>query len=98
MSTRGYQIGLSKLLKWRDRLLALHEELGGEAPPKAAMQWALSRDAVLWARSTVWSRAFNIWRSGASYKDEGRGGKGIPCSCVALIDLHAFLIDINECR
>lgn len=64
MSTRGYQIGLAKLLKWRDRLLALHAELGGPPVGEAALQWARGRDAVLWARSTVWSRAFNIWRSG----------------------------------
>lgn len=64
MSTRGYQIGLDKLINWRDRLLALHADLGAPAAGEAALRWARSRDAVLWARSTVWSRAFNIWRSG----------------------------------
>ena len=73
MSTRGYQIGLSKLLRWRDRLMALQLEMGGAAPSQAAMQWALSREAVLWARSTVWSRAFNIWRSGAPYNLKAGG-------------------------
>ncbi|KAK9827954.1 hypothetical protein WJX81_000191 [Elliptochloris bilobata] len=52
---------LAQLAAWRDRLLHLRRELGGgELPPGDAWAWAAGADAVRWARSAVWSRAFNL--------------------------------------
>jgi len=36
------------------------KEEGAKVLQEAAGGWALSDKAILWAKSTVWSRAFNI--------------------------------------
>ncbi len=35
-------------------------KVGAKVLEEAAGGWALSDKAILWAKSTVWSRAFNI--------------------------------------
>ena len=62
---RGYRLAVERLAVWRDRLFELHARQGGSMPPDCDLQWALSSRALLWARSTVWSRAFNACIDGA---------------------------------
>ena len=62
---RGYRLALRKLTEWRDRLFALHAQLGGSVPAGCDPQWALSAEALRWCRSTVWSRAFNATLDGS---------------------------------
>lgn len=59
---------LSVNFRWRDELAAVHRERTGDAGELeqgtcfGVRGWGMTRDAVLWAKSTVWSRAFNIHR------------------------------------
>jgi len=62
---RGYRLALKKLTLWRDRLFELHAQLGHSVPAGGGAQWVLSAAALLWARSTVWSRAFNATLDGS---------------------------------
>ncbi|DBB06668.1 TPA: hypothetical protein ACH3X1_012179 [Trebouxia sp. C0004] len=54
----------AKLTCWRDQLVQLQRtaenKVGANVFQEAAGGWALSDKAILWAKSTVWSRAFNI--------------------------------------
>ena len=67
-----------QLGRWRQQLCSLQAELGGpDMLQTGCGGWALSHEALRWAKSTVWSRAFNIPYLGVpplpSY--------GLPCSC-----------------
>ena len=62
---RGYRLALEKLAIWRERLFKLHVQLGGSVPAGRDAQWVLSAVALRWARSTVWSRAFNATLDGS---------------------------------
>ncbi|KAK9823277.1 hypothetical protein WJX72_001533 [[Myrmecia] bisecta] len=64
-----YNKGLQNLRTWRARLVDLHRELsGGQGPDVLSTGeggWGMSEDAIKWAKSSVWSRAFNIPYLGA---------------------------------
>ena len=62
---RGYRLAIQQLVAWRDRLFELHAQLGGSVPPDCDFRWALSQPALLWARSTVWSRGLNAFINGS---------------------------------
>ncbi|DBA67229.1 TPA: hypothetical protein ACH3X2_001539 [Trebouxia sp. C0005] len=54
----------AKLTCWRDQLVQLQRSADNKEGAKVLQEadggWALSDKAILWAKSTVWSRAFNI--------------------------------------
>ena len=50
-----------QLGRWRQQLCSLQAGLGGHDTLQAGCGgWAMSHEALRWAKSTVWSRAFNI--------------------------------------
>ncbi|BDA40695.1 probable actin-histidine N-methyltransferase at N-terminal half [Coccomyxa sp. Obi] len=56
-----YAKGLKNLCIWRARLCAIQRELGGiNVLEEDGGLWGTSEEALKWAKSTVWSRAFNI--------------------------------------
>ncbi|KAK9916904.1 hypothetical protein WJX75_008596 [Coccomyxa subellipsoidea] len=65
-----YVKGLEDLRVWRARLCTIQRELGGvNVLEEEAGQWAMSETALKWAKSTVWSRSFNIKSLGAAQKE-----------------------------
>ncbi|CAL8466995.1 g6531 [Coccomyxa elongata] len=56
-----YAKGLQNLSIWRARLCAIQRELGGiNVLEEDGGLWGTSEEVLKWAKSTVWSRAFNI--------------------------------------
>ena len=67
------QLGL-----WRQQLCSLHGRLGGpDTLQTGCGGWAMSHEALRWAKSTVWSRAFNIPYLGLP----SFSSHCLPCSC-----------------
>ncbi|CAL5225504.1 g8333 [Coccomyxa viridis] len=64
-----YSNEVKQLGLWRQQLCELQAELGGPSTLQdGAAGWAMTDEALIWAKSTVWSRAFNIPYLGAPGK------------------------------
>ena len=68
-----------QLGRWRQQLCSLQAGLGGSDTMETGCGgWAMSHEALRWAKSTVWSRAFNIPYLGLPSFSSSRR---IPSSC-----------------
>ncbi|KAF8068238.1 Setd3 [Scenedesmus sp. PABB004] len=79
--------GLGALHAWLLRLEALHRQQHGGAGgtlSAALGGWGQTREAVRWARSAVWSRAFAV-RGLRAGGPPGSGGAAEPAAVVALV-------------
>jgi len=61
-AVRAQGVNLELVARWRDRLFASHEARAG--PGAGVTEWGRGAGAARWARSSVWSRGFNVHRLG----------------------------------
>jgi hypothetical protein len=89
-----YTSGLQQLHEWMLRLEHLHQQhqqQGGGTLSSANGGWGLTYAAVKWARSAVWSRAFNI--KGLDIGSNRQGSKAVHDSSTAAGDGCGVVVD-----